>query len=171
MAELMSLYSPELLQSAHALVVDLTARELRLVTAESCTGGLLAGLLTEIPGASRVLERGFVVYSNEAKAEAVGVEPVLIMAHGAVSAQVAVALAEGALERSAADIAVAITGVAGPDGGSEAKPVGLVHLAAARRDGPTLAREMRYGDRGRTAIRLAAVADALQLIREQIPAQ
>jgi nicotinamide-nucleotide amidase len=168
MSDLMSLFSADLLQSAHALVGDLAARDVRLVTAESCTGGLLAGLLTEVPGASRVFERGFVVYSNEAKAEAVGVERVLIMAHGAVSAQVAIALAEGALERSAADISVAITGVAGPDGGSEAKPVGLVHLASARRVGPTLAREMRYGDPGRTAIRLAAVADALQLIREQL---
>ncbi len=164
----MSLFPQELQQSAADLIADLTARDLRLATAESCTGGLLAGLLTEVPGASNVLDRGFVVYSNDAKAETVGVEPVLIMAHGAVSREVAVALAEGALERSAADIAVAITGVAGPDGGSETKPVGLVHLACARRAGETLVREQRYGDIGRGAVRLAAVADALQLIRQQL---
>lgn len=164
----MGVFSVELQEKAVALVGELTARELRLVTAESCTGGLVASLLTEVPGASRVLDRGFVVYSNEAKSEAVGVEPVLIMAHGAVSRQVAVALAEGALEHSAADIAIAVTGVAGPDGGSDAKPVGLVHFACARRGGETVARERRYGEIGRSAIRLAAVGDALMLIREQL---
>lgn len=164
----MSPFSPELMQAATTLLDDLAARELHLATVESCTGGLLSALLTEIPGSSRVVDRGFVTYSNAAKSEAVGVEPVLIMAHGAVSRQVAVALAEGGLERSVADIAVAVTGIAGPDGGSVTKPVGLVYLACARRDAETLVREQHYGDAGRSTIRLAAVADALRLVREQM---
>lgn len=164
----MSLFPDDLYATAEALLRDLGARDLQLVAVESCTGGLLFGLLTEVPGASRVVDRAFVTYSNEAKSDLVGVDPVLLMAHGAVSRQVAVAMAEGGLEHSEADIAIAITGVAGPDGGSDAKPVGLVHLAAARRGADVQAIERRYGPLSRQEIRLAAVTDALQLVRAQL---
>lgn len=164
----MRLFPGELYAAAEALLRDFGELDLRLATVESCTGGLLTGLLTEVPGSSRVIDRGFVTYSNEAKIDLVGVDPVVLMAHGAVSRQVAIAMAEGALDHSEADVAIAITGVAGPDGGSDAKPVGLVHLAAVRRGGEAQAIEQRYGPIGRQAIRLAAVTDALQLMRTQL---
>ena len=160
------MFPPEMIDDARALLDLCRERRLMLVTAESCTGGLIAGLLTELPGSSDVLERGFVVYSNAAKAEAIGVAPELIPEHGAVSEPVARAMAEGALARSRAHIAVAVTGVAGPGGGTAAKPVGLVHLAAARRGRPTVHREARFGDIGRDAIRLQTVTAALALVRE-----
>ena len=133
-------------------------------TAESCTGGLIAGLLTEIPGSSDMLERGFVVYSNAAKEELLGVPPATLAKHGAVSAETARAMAEGALAKSRAHIAVSVTGIAGPDGGTAAKPVGLVHFACARRGAPTVAREERFGDIGREAVRLASVRVGLDLL-------
>lgn len=151
---------------AEALVIACTARGLRLAAAESCTGGLVAALLTEVPGSSRVLERGWVTYSNEAKTELVGVPADLIAAHGAVSEAVARAMAEGALARSRADAAVAVTGIAGPGGATAMKPVGLVWFALAVRGADTRALERRYGDRGRSAVRLAAVGDALGLLGE-----
>ena len=126
-------------------------------TAESCTGGLIAGLLTEIPGSSNMLERGFVVYSNAAKQELLGVPAETLASHGAVSEQTAVAMAEGALRASRAEVAVSVTGIAGPDGGTAAKPVGLVHFACARRGKPTVAREERFGAIGRGEVRLASV--------------
>jgi nicotinamide-nucleotide amidase len=135
-----------------------------VATAESCTGGLVASLLTEIPGSSDVVERGFVTYSNEAKADMLGVAPALIAAHGAVSEPVARAMAEGALARSRARMAVSITGVAGPGGGSAEKPVGLVHFGLAASGRPTLHRERRYGDLGRAEVRARAVEDALALL-------
>ncbi len=137
---------------------------LKLVTAESCTGGLVAALLTDIAGSSAVFERGFVTYSNQAKAELLGVPMDLIERHGAVSEQVARAMAEGALARSHADIAVSVTGIAGPDGGSVEKPVGLVHFATARRQHVTHAAVMRFGDQGRERIRELSVATALQMV-------
>jgi nicotinamide-nucleotide amidase len=143
---------------------------LKLATAESCTGGLVAALLTEIAGSSDVVERGFVTYSNEAKIEALGVPADLIAAHGAVSEAVARAMAEGALGHARADIAVSVTGVAGPGGGSAAKPVGLVHLACARAGRPTLHQERRFGDIGRDAVRLESVEAALALIRQALVA-
>ncbi len=159
------LFPARLLDDAKGLLALCERRAIFLVTAESCTGGLLTALLTEIPGASSVVERGFVTYSNAAKAEMLGVEPDLILRRGAVSAEVARAMAEGALVKSRAHLALSITGVAGPGGGSPDKPVGLVHLAAARKDGPVLQRECRFGDIGRGAARLAAVAEALALAR------
>jgi len=136
---------------------------LKLATVESCTGGLIAAALTEIPGSSAVVERGFVTYSNEAKSDLVRVPPELIRRRGAVSEEVACAMAEGGLARSGADIAVAVTGIAGPAGGSEAKPVGLVHLAFARAGRETLHhRHVFPGDR--RAVREAAVLAALELI-------
>lgn len=140
-------------------------RGLMIATAESCTGGLVAAALTAIPGSSAVIERGFVTYSNEAKAEMLGVPMALIDSHGAVSEAVARAMAEGALARSRADLAVSITGIAGPDGGSADKPVGLVHFAAARHDGTTLARHHVFGG-DRDAVRAQAVSTALALLQE-----
>ena len=160
--------SPALLARAAALLDAYGRRGWRIATAESCTGGLVAALLTEVPGSSAVIERGFVTYSNEAKAEMLGVDPALIAEHGAVSAVVARAMAEGALSHSQADHAVSLTGVAGPAGGSEAKPVGLVHLGLAVRNGPTRNLERRYGDIGRAAVRAGAVADALTLLESAL---
>lgn len=151
---------------ARTIIADFTARGLKLATAESCTGGLTAGALTEIAGSSSVVDRGFVTYSNEAKIGMLGVEAGTLAAHGAVSRETAAEMAQGALSRSNADFAVAVTGIAGPSGGSAAKPVGLVHLAAAGRQGRLLHREMRYGDIGRGAVRLATVRTALDLLIE-----
>lgn len=153
-----------LLTSASTLLDHLRGRGLKLATAESCTGGLIAALFTDIAGSSDVIERGFVTYSNAAKNEMLGVPDILIVQHGAVSEPVARAMALGALAHSHADIAVAVTGVAGPGGGTAAKPVGLVHIAAARKGGEVLHRECRFGDIGRGAIRIASVEVALQLI-------
>jgi nicotinamide-nucleotide amidase len=137
---------------------------LKLATAESCTGGLIAGCLTAISGSSDVVERGFVTYSNEAKSEVLGVAPALIARVGAVSEEVARAMAEGALTRSRAQLSIAVTGVAGPTGGTAAKPVGLVHLAAARVGRPTAhQRHLFSGDRD--AIRLASVEAALKMLK------
>lgn len=159
------MFAPEFLQRAENLVALYRARGLMLVTAESCTGGLLAGLITEIPGSSNVLERGYVTYSNRAKEENLGVAAALIEKFGAVSREVAQAMAEGALNHSAATIALAVTGIAGPDGGSVEKPVGLVYFGCGRA-GAVSALEKRFGDLGRRGIRLAAVATALELLFE-----
>lgn len=153
----------DMIASAHDTVAVLAARGLRLAAAESCTGGLVTGALTAVSGSSAVVERGFVTYSNEAKIELLGVPEAAIETHGAVSATVACAMAEGALARSRADIAVSITGVAGPGGGSADKPVGLVHFACARRGRPTEHVERRFGDIGRDAVRAASVIQALEL--------
>jgi len=150
---------------AAARVLDACrSRRLKIVCAESCTGGLLAGALTEIPGSSDVFDRGFVVYSNAAKQQMLGVAEGVIERHGAVSREAADAMAEGALGHSAADLAVAVTGIAGPGGGSTEKPVGLVHFAAAARDGRRIHREKRFGDIGRSAVRMQSVAEALAMI-------
>ncbi|HYH39539.1 MAG TPA: CinA family protein [Azospirillum sp.] len=139
-----------------------------VATAESCTGGLIAGAITDIPGSSKVFDRGFVTYTNVAKSEMLGVPPSLIMAHGAVSAEVAVAMAVGALAKSKADVTVAVTGVAGPDGGTEAKPVGRVYIATAVRRGPAKAREYTFsGDRHE--VRMQTVECALERLRAARP--
>jgi nicotinamide-nucleotide amidase len=153
-----------LLERAATLEARCRALDLKLATAESCTGGLVSALLTEIPGSSAVFERGFVVYSNEAKQEMLGVSDQVLATHGAVSEATARAMALGALAHSSADIAVSVTGIAGPDGGSAAKPVGLVHLACARRGGETNALEHRFGPLSRSAIRAASVEAALALL-------
>jgi nicotinamide-nucleotide amidase len=155
---------PDLTAEAAGLLDDFRRRGLKIATAESCTGGLVAALLTEIAGSSDVVERGMVTYSNAAKHELLGVPEAMLATHGAVSEPVARAMAEGALARSHADVAVSITGVAGPGGGSASKPTGLVHIAAARRGGTVLHRECRFGDIGRAAVRLASVRAALQLL-------
>lgn len=155
---------PALLARAEALVAAYAAAGRRIATAESCTGGLVSGLLTAVPGSSAVLERGFVTYSNAAKVALLGVPEALVAEHGAVSPQTARAMAEGALAHSLADTAIAITGIAGPGGGSAQKPVGLVHLALATKGAPSRLLERRYGDPGRGAIRRLAVEDALGLL-------
>jgi nicotinamide-nucleotide amidase len=152
---------------AEELVRGLTEKSWMVTTAESCTGGLVAGAITEVPGSSLVLDRGFVTYSNAAKSEMLGVPANLIASDGAVSENVARAMAEGALKNSKAQIAVAITGVAGPGGGSDAKPIGLVHFACATHE-KTVHLEQRFGDLGRDSIRSAAVDVALQLVLDAL---
>jgi len=159
----MSVFNSDLLL-AEEVLDKARAQKVRVATAESCTGGLVAGLLTEIPGSSDVFERGFVTYSNAAKTELLGVSEALIAAHGAVSEPVARAMAEGAIRHSGAQMAVAVTGVAGPGGGSAEKPVGLVHIAAARDGRATLHEHHLFGDIGRHEIRIASVQAALRLL-------
>jgi nicotinamide-nucleotide amidase len=159
-----------LVERAAALEARCRALGVKLATAESCTGGLVSALLTEIPGSSAVFERGFVVYSNEAKQQTLGVAADILVAHGAVSEATARAMALGALAHSRADIAVAITGIAGPDGGTADKPVGLVHFAVARRGAPSIVSERRFGALSRSAIRLASVETALELIEAALAA-
>ena len=154
-------------QAAATALLDLCkAKKLMLATAESCTGGLVAGALTDIAGSSAVVDRGFVTYTNEAKAEMLGVPADTLKEHGAVSRETAEAMAKGALAHSRADLAVAITGIAGPGGGSAAKPVGLVHFAAASRGGRLIHRERRYGDIGRAEVRRRSVLEALAMLSE-----
>jgi len=159
------MFSETLLAQAEQLLAHARAKKLKIVTAESCTGGLVAGLLTEIAGSSDVVERGFVTYSNEAKQELLDVPGDLLARHGAVSAQVARSMALGALQHSRADLAIAVTGIAGPGGGSADKPVGLVHFAAARGDHVAL-RECRFGDLGRREVRLKSVETALEMLKQ-----
>ncbi|MEO0730761.1 MAG: CinA family protein [Pseudomonadota bacterium] len=162
------MFSDDLIAQSTALLQAARDANVKLATAESCTGGLIAGLLTEIPGSSDVVDRGFVTYSNAAKMALLGVPETDIQTHGAVSEIVATAMVAGALTHADADVAVAVTGVAGPGGGTAAKPVGLVWMAAQRRDQTVVTREMRYGDTGRTAVRLATVRDAIALMQAQI---
>lgn len=162
------MFPDELIMTARLLLADAEERRLRFTTAESCTGGLVAALFTDIPGSSSVYERGFVTYSNRAKEEMLGVPGDLIADCGAVSEPVARAMAEGALREAHAHIAVSITGVAGPGGGSPLKPVGLVHLAAARENRALIHVACRFGDIGRGAIRMAAVETALGLFRQMM---
>ncbi len=157
---------PALLREAEALLRALRERGLMLATAESCTGGLVAASLAGIAGASDVLERGFVTYTNAAKHEMLGVPEAIFARYGAVSEECARAMAEGALTRSRAQVTVAVTGIAGPGGGSAEKPVGLVHFAAARSGGPVLHRERRFADVGRLEIQRLSVLEALELVAE-----
>jgi nicotinamide-nucleotide amidase len=160
------MFADALKSRAADLIASCRARGLTVATAESCTGGLLAALITAIPGSSDVFERGFVTYSNAAKIECLGVSPRILEDFGAVSAEAARAMTEGALAHSSADMTLAITGVAGPGGGSPGKPVGLVHFGLARRGGAIVAVENRFGDLGRAGVRTAAVAMAIELLLE-----
>jgi nicotinamide-nucleotide amidase len=161
-----ALFDPGLFARAEALIRLCTTKRIKIATAESCTGGLISALLTEIPGSSAVVDRAFVTYSNEAKAEMIGVPMALIDDHGAVSPQVAQAMASGALQHSKADLSVAVTGIAGPTGGSAEKPVGLVQFARARRGAEPDLFEKRFDDKGRASIRRAALEFALTLLEE-----
>ena len=149
--------------TAEDLIRALRTKGWTMATAESCTGGMVAAAVTDVAGSSDVFDRGFVTYSNAAKSDMLGVPAEMIVQHGAVSEAVARAMAEGALLHSAADVAVAITGVAGPGGGSVEKPVGLVHFACATRTA-THHIEMRFGDLGRRAVRESALRQSLQLV-------
>ncbi len=162
----MAFFSDELLGAAEGLLDSCRAKGLRLTMAESCTGGLVAALLTEIPGSSDVVGRGFVTYSNEAKQELLGVSPETLAAHGAVSGETAREMARGALARAGpdADLAVAVTGVAGPGGGSAEKPVGTVWLAVASTGGETVSSKHNLGG-DRAQIRRAAVECAVAMLR------
>jgi len=162
------MFPDRVLVLARALIEEARSKRLKLATAESCTGGLIAGALTEVPGASEAVDRGFIVYSNSAKTKLLSVRAAVIMRHGAVSEEVARAMAEGALKNSAADIAVSCTGIAGPTGGSPGKPIGLVHFAAARTGETTLAEECRFGDLGRSEIRMRSVEAGLKLLLQII---
>ncbi|MFN7400916.1 MAG: CinA family protein [Alphaproteobacteria bacterium] len=158
----MSLFPPDLLARAAALLSDCRQKSLTITTAESCTGGLLAALLTEIPGSSDVFARGYITYANSAKTEMLGVASTLIATHGAVSEEVARAMAEGALRAASADVAIAATGIAGPGGGSTEKPVGLVHLAVATKSSTYHQRYVFMGDR--SAVRMGALAAGLAMV-------
>jgi nicotinamide-nucleotide amidase len=155
-------------QKAAVLLEQCRSQGIKVATAESCTGGMLAALLTSVPGSSDVFDCSFVTYSNEAKKRMLGISHELIAEHGAVSRECALAMAHGAILESAATLAVSITGVAGPGGGTTAKPVGLVHFACARRNGATLHREERFGDIGRAGVRTASVEVALELLEAQL---
>lgn len=160
-------FDPEILKLAETVLAANREHGKRLAVAESCTGGLLAGALTEIPGSSDVFDRGWVTYSNEAKMELHGVNGEILDTFGAVSIAVAWAMAQGAIERSDADVAVAVTGVAGPGGGSDKKPVGMVVFARARRGADpreVVADQKHFGDLGRSEIRRQAVRCALELL-------
>lgn len=161
-----SLFDAATVSMARRLVEALSSSGKMISTAESCTGGLIAGSLTEIPGSSAVVDRGFVTYTNEAKMDMLGVRSGTLEAFGAVSKETALQMAHGALYRSRSTFSIAVTGIAGPGGGSDLKPVGLVHIAARSRDGIILHREMRYGDPGRSAIRQATVRTALEMLLE-----
>jgi nicotinamide-nucleotide amidase len=159
-------FSEDLARAAARVLEHCRARGLTVATAESCTGGLVAGALTEIAGSSDVLDRGFLTYSNAAKQAMLGVPAAILERHGAVSRETAEAMAQGALAHAPVDLAVAVTGIAGPGGGSAEKPVGLVHFAAAARDGRLIHREKRFGEIGRGEVRLRAVAEALAMLEE-----
>jgi nicotinamide-nucleotide amidase len=162
----MTMTDETLRTDAVAVLDACRASGLMVATAESCTGGMVAAALTDIAGSSDVFERGFVTYSNAAKQAMLAVPAAVLEQHGAVSRETAEAMADGARAHSAADIAVSITGVAGPGGGSPEKPVGLVHFAASAGDGQSLHRERRYGDIGRAAVRERSAHEALAMLLE-----
>ena len=160
------MFDPETLALAEAVVARCRVRNWRLATAESCTGGLVAAALTAVPGSSDVVERSFVTYSNAAKIELLGVSAETIAAHGAVSAQTTEAMARGTIARAPVDLAVSVTGVAGPGGGTPQKPVGLVYLGVAKKDGSArIERRVFPGDRAQ--IRGAALILALELLEDE----
>ena len=162
------MFSERICDLAQAVLAKAGDAGVMVATAESCTGGLVAASLTEIAGSSSVVDRGFVTYSNAAKMAMLGVPEQILADHGAVSEETARAMASGAVANSDASVAVAITGIAGPGGGSEQKPVGLVHFAAARADGRVLHLECRFGDVGREKVREAALEQALKLLAQAL---
>jgi nicotinamide-nucleotide amidase len=162
------MFPSPLLRLAEVVLMEAREKKLRIACAESCTGGLIAGLLTEIAGSSDVFDRGFVVYSNRAKQDMLNVPGDLIADAGAVSEAVARAMAEGAVANSNAHMAVSVTGVAGPGGGTKLKPIGLVHIAAARENRSIIHEAHRFGDIGRSEIRMKSVEAALELLRRML---
>ena len=156
----------DIVEAAKNLLTICKRKNLLVATAESCTAGLVAGTLTEVPGTSSILDRGFITYSNEAKHQMLGVPQETLEKHGAVSAQTAEAMVRGVLGRSRVHLAVSVTGIAGPDGGNEKKPVGLVFFAAGTRGGKILAVEKRYGAVGRSQVRKQSVLQAFRMLHE-----
>ncbi|MBA2127783.1 damage-inducible protein CinA [Hyphomicrobium methylovorum] len=162
------MFPPQIQDRAERLIAHLRARRLTVSTAESCTGGLVAGALTAVAGSSEVFERGFVTYSNDAKTGMIGVDAALIERQGAVSAEVAEAMTTGALRTGMSDLSVAITGIAGPGGGSADKPVGLVYIATATKGGAVRVERFTFGEVGRDQIRLSSVLEALRMLEEAV---
>ena len=160
------MFDAEITQAAAALLDLCKAKKLTIATAESCTGGLVAGALSEISGSSLVLDRGFITYSNEAKQQMLGVTPATTDVYGAVSKECAEEMAKGALAHAQVDLAVSITGIAGPTGAVPGKPIGLVYFCAASRSGRVLAHDRKYGDIGRGQVRRASVLQALAMLTE-----
>ena len=156
----------EIRSLARALLDLCKMRKLTVATAESCTGGLVCASLVDIPGSSAVVTYGFITYSNEAKHDLLGVSEEILENFGAVSKESAVSMANGALRKAKSDLAVSVTGIAGPGGATPGKPVGLVHFAVAGRDGRTIAREKRFGAIGRTQVRMRSVVEALKMLTE-----
>ncbi len=156
----------DIVQAAKQLFEICKRKNLLIGTAESCTAGLVAGMLTELPGTSSILDRGFITYSNQAKHEMLGVSRETLTTYGAVSKQVAEEMAKGVLGRAKVDLAVSVTGIAGPDGGSEEKPVGLVHFAVATRAGAIVHTEKRFGNIGRSDVRKLSVLQAFRMLHD-----
>jgi|SRR6185369_1163226 len=156
----------DIVEAAKQLLAICKQKNLLIATAESCTAGLVAGTLTEIPGVSSILDRGYVTYSNGSKHEMLGVSRDILKAHGAVSRETAEAMVHGVLGHARVHLAVSVTGIAGPDGGSEEKPVGLVHFAAATRTGKLMHVEKRYGNPGRSIVRKQSVLQAFKMLHE-----
>jgi nicotinamide-nucleotide amidase len=156
----------DIVEAAKRLLDICRRKNLTVATVESCTAGLVAGTLTEVPGTSSILDRGFVTYSNQSKQDMVGVSAATLKSHGAVSRQTAEAMARGAIAHAPVDLAVSVTGIAGPDGGSAEKPVGLVHFAAATRSGRLIHAEKRFGDVGRSEVRKQSVLQAFRMLHD-----
>lgn len=156
----------DIVEAAKQLLAICKRKNLLIATAESCTAGLVAGTLTEIPGVSSILDRGYITYSNGAKHEMLGVSRDILKTHGAVSRETAEAMAHGVLGHARVHLAVSVTGIAGPDGGSAAKPVGLVHFAAATRSGKLIHAEKRYGNIGRANVRKQSVLQAFKMLHD-----
>ena len=156
----------DLRNAANVLLELCKVKKLTLATAESCTGGLVAAALSELPGSSLVLDRGFVTYSNESKQQMLGVTPATIDVYGAVSAECAEEMAKGALAHAPVDLAISVTGIAGPTGAVPGKPIGLVYFCAASRSGRVIADDRKYGDIGRANVRRGSVIQALAMLQE-----
>jgi nicotinamide-nucleotide amidase len=156
----------DIVEAAKRLLDICKRKNLTVATVESCTAGLIAGTLTEVPGTSSILDRGFVTYSNQAKQDMVGVSAATLKAHGAVSRETAEEMARGAIAHAPVDLAVSVTGIAGPDGGSAEKPVGLVHFAVASRSGRIVHTEKRFGDIGRSEVRKQSVLQAFRMLHD-----
>jgi nicotinamide-nucleotide amidase len=160
------MFDDEITTAVNRLLERCKAKKLTVATAESCTGGLVAAAISEIAGSSAVLDRGFVTYSNEAKQQMLGVTPATIDVYGAVSTECAAEMAKGALAHAQVDLAVSITGIAGPTGAVPGKPIGLVYFCAASRSGRTIAHDRKFGDIGRCQVRRASVLQALAMLQE-----
>ena len=156
----------DIVEAAKRLLDICKRKNLILATAESCTAGLVAGTLAEVPGISSMLDRGFITYSNQAKQEMLGVSQATLEKYGAVSCETAEEMARGALTHAPVDLAVSVTGIAGPDGGSAEKPVGLVHFAVASRSGQLMQAEKRFGDIGRSEVRKQSVLQAFRMLHD-----